>query len=96
MQVNYINVDEAIMLLKEYKKKNGGKIKVCTVDFNNEIMGYKFCFPEEGCMIVQKANAKTILLNNEDFLPHIELYSVLQDKDRVKREGIMHDIFFNE
>ncbi|MSA02209.1 hypothetical protein GKG47_09175 [Lactonifactor sp. BIOML-A3] len=90
----YYDVDQAIKILQKIKKsdKKGKKrrIIISTIDFDKEIEVRKTATPDEGCVLVK--NAKTIVFNDDQFIPHMELYSILQDIDDIRRCGIMHDI----
>lgn len=86
--------DEAIKMLQELKrqgKKN--KQMVFTIDFDNDTESRKTITPEEGCILVRKS--KTIIINEDVFIPHMQLFSTVQtDIKNLRKEGIMHDIIF--
>ena len=91
----FTNVDSAIEKLQELKKENKNiRIIICTVDFDNDEEFRKTATPDEGCVLVKKS--KTIIINEDTFIPHIELYSVKQnDLENIIKKGIMHDIIFS-
>lgn len=90
----YCNVDQAIKIFQRMKKDNkSGKkrrIVICTINFDEDTETRKVANPEEGCVLA--SNSKTIILNNDDLFPHMELYSILQDINNIRCSGIMHDI----
>lgn len=92
--VEYCNIDKAIEILQKMKKENkSGKkrrIIISTIDFDEDIQTRKTATPEEGCVLVRKA--ETIVLNDDIFFTHMELYSIFQDINDIRRNGIMHDI----
>lgn len=91
----FTDVDSAIQKLQELKKENKNiRIIICTVDFDNDEESRKTATPDEGCVLVKKS--KTIIINEDTFIPHIELYSVKQnDLENIIKKGIMHDIIFS-
>ena len=63
-------------------------------DFDNDEESRKTATPDEGCVLVRKS--KTIIINEDTFIPHMELYSVQQnDIENIIKKGIMHDIIFS-
>ena len=91
----FTDVDSAIEKLQEIKKENkNGTIVICTVDFDNDKESRKAATADEGCVLVRKS--KTIIFNEDTIIPHMELYSVVQnDLENIIRKGIMHDIIFS-
>ncbi len=90
------DIDKAIELLQNLKKKNNNsKIVISTIDFDNDTESRKIATPEEGCVLVRKS--KTIIINEDTIIPHMELYSTKQtDLENIIREGVMHDIIFGK
>lgn len=88
------DVDSAIQKLQDLKKENkNGKIVICTIDFDNDKESRKVATPDEGCVLVRKS--KTIIINEDTFIPHMELYSTKQtDLENIIKTGVMHDIIF--
>lgn len=89
-----VNVDDAIKKLQDLKRvNNNSTILICTIDFDNDEERQMTATPEEGCILVKKS--KTVILNEDEFIPHIELYSIEQkDISNIIRRGTMHDIIF--
>lgn len=90
----FTDVDSAIQKLQELKKENKNKaIVIYTIDFDKDEESRKTATPDEGCILVRKS--KTVIINEDEFIPHMELYSTKQnDLENIIRRGIMHDIFF--
>lgn len=92
--VEYCDIDRAIKILQKMKKDNkSGKsrrIIISTIDFDDDVETRKTATPDEGCVLVRKA--ETIVLNDDVLFPHMELYSIFQDINDIRRRGIMHDI----
>lgn len=87
----YLDMDTAIKRLQEIKKLNRKRrITICTIDFDNDIETVKSASPDEGCTLIR--NSKTIILNGDQYFPHMELYSIMQDINNIKSVGTMHDI----
>lgn len=88
------DVDSAIRELKKLKKGNKNrKIIICTIDFDKDEQSRKTATPDEGCILVEKS--KTIIINEDTFISHMELYSTIQtDIENIIRKGVMHDIIF--
>lgn len=91
----FVDVDSAIKKLQDLKKENKSKmIVICTIDFDNDKESRQITTPDEGCGLVRKS--KTIIMNEDTFIPHMEIYSVVQnDLENIIRKGIMHDIIFS-
>lgn len=91
----FSDYDSAINKLQELKKENNNKtIVICTINFDNDEESRKTATPDEGCVLVRKS--KTIIINEDTFIPHMELYSVQQnDIENIIKKGIMHDIIFS-
>ena len=92
----FTDVDSAIKGLQDLKKDGKtGKIIICTIDFDNDEESRTIASPEEGCVLVKKS--KTIIINEDEYIPHLELYSRVQnDLENIICEGIMHDIIFQK
>ena len=90
----FTDVDDAIRKLQDLKKENKkGRIVICTIDFDNDKESRTTATPDEGCLLVRRS--KTIIMNEDTFIPHMELYSRKQtDIENIIKEGIMHDIIF--
>lgn len=90
----FSDLDAAIELLQKLKKVNkNSKIVISTIDFDKDEESRKVATPDEGCILVRKS--KTIVINEDTFIPHIELYSSKQnDIENIIKKGIMHDIIF--
>lgn len=89
----FSDVDSAIKELESLKKKDekNRTIVICTIDFNNDEESRKVATPDEGCVLVRKS--KTIIINEDEYIPHMELYSTLQnDLENIIPKGVMHDI----
>lgn len=91
----YCSEEQAIKILQKLKKNKGNKkrrIIICTIDFDNDVETRKMASPDEGCILIKKS--EMIILNKDEFVPHMELYSVIQKMDSVRPEGVMHDIIW--
>lgn len=90
----FTDVDDAIRKLQDLKKENKkGRIIICTIDFDNDKESRKTATPDEGCLLVRRS--QTIIMNEDTFIPHMELYSRKQTSiENIIKEGIMHDIIF--
>lgn len=90
----FSDVDSAIKGLQDLKKDGKNRsIIICTIDFDNDEESRKVTTSDEGCVLVKKS--KTIIINEDEYIPHMELYSVAQnDLENIIRKGIMHDIIF--
>lgn len=86
-----MSCDDAIKLLQNLKKKNKDcKVIVTSFDFNNNKEWKKISTPDRVCVLVKNSN--TIILNRDDFLPHMQLYTKNQVTENIVRDGIMHDV----
>ncbi len=86
-----MSCDDAIKLLQELKKKNKDcKVVVTSFDFDKNEEHRRVATPDKVCVLVKKSN--TVILNADDFLPHMQLYSKNQIPENIVREGIMHDV----
>lgn len=90
----FSDVDSAIKELEDLKKDGKKReIIISTIDFDNDEESTKRATPDEGCVLIRKS--KTIIINEDEYIPHIELYSKVQnDLENIIRKGIMHDIIF--
>ena len=90
----FSDFDKAIEMLKNMKKNGkNGKIIVFTINFDNNTESKKITTTDEGCILVRKS--KTIIINKDTFLPHIQLFSNTQTGiENIIKKGIMHDIIF--
>lgn len=86
------DVDSAIKSLQNLKKDGKKRtIIISTIDFDNDEESRKEATPDEGCVLVRKS--KTIIINEDEYIPHMELYSMVQnDLENIIPKGIMHDI----
>jgi len=83
-----LSKEEAIERLLNYKKE---KVLVYKINFDEMEERKKFVSKEECFILIE--NAKTIIFNEDDFISHMELFSVLQrDIENLTREGIMYDV----
>lgn len=86
-----MSCDDAIKLLQELKKKNNGcKVVVTSFDFDKNKEDRKVASPDKVCVLVKNSN--TVIINTDEFFPHMQLYSKHQIPENIVREGIMHDI----
>lgn len=87
-----MNIDDAIKKLQDVKKNNGnGLIIIYTIDFDNNTESRKATTVEYGSRLVKKS--KTIIMNEDQYIPHMELYSIKQtDIKNIIKKGVMHDI----
>ena len=86
-----MSCDDAIKLLEKMKKKNKDcKVVVTAFDFRNGTSNYGTASPDGVCVMVKKSN--TVILNRDDFIPHMQLFSIKQIPENIVREGIMHDV----
>ena len=85
----YSDNTQAKQKMKELEKKNNQKTKKNNNKEQNE-ESKKITTPAEGCKLIKKA--KTIFLNRDEIIEHMQLYSTIQDIEHINREGIMHDI----
>ena len=90
---DYTSIDEAIERLQKLKRegKNPKNVVILTMDFDNNISSKKVTTPDDGCLLVKKS--KTIIMNEDTYLPHMQLFSTEQDIEKIIKRGIMHDIF---
>lgn len=90
---DYTSIDEAIERLQKLKRegKNPKNVVILTMDFDNNISSKKVTTPDDGCLLVEKS--KTIIMNEDTYLPHMQLFSTEQDIENIIKRGIMHDIF---
>lgn len=90
----FTDVDDAIKKLQDLKKENKkGRIVIYTIDYDNDKESRTTATPDEGCLLVRRS--QTIIMNEDTFIPHMELYSKKQSNiENIIREGIMHDIIF--
>ena len=63
---------------------------VTSFDFETNETKCRSTSPERVCVLVQNSN--TVIMNGDDFLPHMQLYSRSQIPENIVREGIMHDV----
>lgn len=90
---NYMTCDEAIAKLQEMKKKNRNqKVLICSIDFDNDKSSRKVEDYDAGYVLVRKS--KTVIFNEDVYVPHIQCYSKKQDIENILREGTVHDIIF--
>lgn len=84
--------EEAIEMLQKLKKQGKNKKQIVfTIDFDNNSENRQMTTPDEGMFLVRKS--KTIIINEDTFLPHMQLFSTPQtDLENIIRKGIMHDI----
>ncbi len=86
----FLDIDAAIKKLIRLKRENKKAI-VYVIDFNNDITEKKLVTYDESCNIIRKA--KTIVHNNDEYISHLEVFSILQkDISNILPKGIMHDI----
>ena len=86
-----IDIDKAISLLEKIKENNSN-VAVFIINFDENTSEMKNMSYNESCNIIHKGS--TIAYNQDDFIPHIEVFSVVQkDKENILPIGIMHDIF---
>lgn len=89
----YMSCDQAIEKLQKMKKKNPKcKVMICTVDFEKDSVHQKITTPDEGCLIVRRS--KTVVVNEDMYVPHMQCFSKSQNIENILREGLMHDIIF--
>ena len=89
----FMDVDQAIQKLENMKRK-GKKTIVCIIDFDNDTSEKKIVTYDESCRLIKKAN--TIIHNDDEFIPHLELYSAIQnDLKNILPKGIMHDLYIS-
>ena len=87
----YCTYDQAIKKLQSLKRQNKKcKIMIFTIDYDQNEESQKITTPDEGCELVKKA--KSIFMNEDEIISHMQLYSIVQDIENIKREGIIHDI----
>lgn len=83
--------DEAIKVLQKMKKQNKNcKVAVTSFDFETNETKFRAASPDGVCILVKNSN--TIIMNDDDFFPHMQLYSRSQIPESIVREGIMHDV----
>lgn len=88
----FTDYDKAIEMLQSMKKQGkNGKIIVFTINFDDNTESKKITTPDDGCVLVRKS--KTIIINEDTLLTHMQLYSHVQtDIENIIKKGIMHDI----
>lgn len=89
---DYSTIDEAIERLQKLKAegKNPKNVVIVTMDFDNKTSSKKIATPDDGCLLVRKS--KTIIMNEDEYIPHMQLFSTEQDIQNIIKRGIMHDI----
>ena len=70
--------------------KNPKNIVILTMNFDNNTSTKKIATPDDGCLLVRKS--KTIIMNEDTYLPHMQLFNTEQDIENIIKRGIMHDI----
>ena len=86
----FTDIDTAIAKLERLKKENK-KASVCIVNFDEETSEKRLASYDESCDIIR--NGLTIAHNQDDYISHIEVFSVRQkDRNHIIPSGIMHDI----
>ena len=60
------------------------------MNFDNNTSTKKIATPDDGCLLVRKS--KTIIMNEDTYLPHMQLFNTEQDIENIIKRGIMHDI----
>ena len=90
---DYSTIDEAIERLQRLKAegKNPKNVVIVTMDFDNNTSSKKITTPDDSCLLVRKS--KTIIMNEDKYIPHMQLFNTEQDIKNIIRRGIMHDIF---
>lgn len=85
-----LSVENAIKKLNQIKGTNK-KVAVCIIDFDNDQEDTMMVTYKEGCKLIRAA--KSIIHNGDEFIPHLELFSVIQnDVNNMIKKGVMHDI----
>lgn len=89
---DYSTIDEAIERLQKLKTegKNPKNVVILTMDFDNNTLSKKIASPDDGCLLVKKS--KTIIMNEDEYIPHMQLFNTEQNIKNIIRRGIMHDI----
>ena len=83
--------DEAIEVLKKLKaNKEDCKITIYTFDFDKNLESHNITTPEKVCILVEKS--KSIIMNRDEVVPHMQLFSIQQSPENIIRKGIMHDV----
>lgn len=86
-----MSCDDAIRLLQGLKKKNKDcKVIVTSFDFDNDKELRKIFTPDRVCVLVENSN--TVIINKDEFLPHMQLFSRKQFPENIIRKGTMHDV----
>jgi len=87
----FLDADQAIKKI-EYLKRNKKRSIVCIINFDEDTEERKTVNYDESCRLIECAN--TIVHNDDDFIPHLELYSTRQEDIRnIIGEGVMHDLY---
>lgn len=88
----FTDINTAISYLEKHKKKKENKnTVVCVINFDKNTSERKLATFDESCEIIR--NGATIAHNRDDYMSHIEVFSVKQkDKEHIIPVGIMHDI----
>lgn len=91
---DYSTIDEAIERLQKLKAegKNPKNVVILTMDFDNNTSSKKIATPDDGCLLVKKS--KTIIMNEDEYIPHMQLFNTEQNIKNIIRRGIMHDIYY--
>lgn len=86
-----MSCDDAIKLLQNIKKKNKKcNVSITSFDFDKNEENRKVASPDKVCVLVENSN--TIIINTDEFFPHMQLYSRHQIPENIVREGVMHDV----
>lgn len=90
---DYTSIDDAIARLQKLKEegRNPKNIVIFTMDFDNNTSSKKIATPDDGCLLVKKS--RTIIMNEDEYIPHMQLFNTEQDIQNIIKKGIMHDIF---
>lgn len=84
-----LSVDKAIKKLARIKRGNK-RIAICIIDFDNDTTEKVIASYSESCDIIK--NGMTIAHNQDKYLSHLEIFSVVQDINNIIPKGTMHDI----
>lgn len=84
-----LSVDKAIKKLARIKKGNR-RVAICIIDFDNDTTEKVIASYSESCNIIK--NGMTIAHNQDEYISHLEVFSVVQDINNISPIGTMHDI----
>ena len=85
-----VTKEEAKRIIDE---RGSGKMIVLFVDYDRETDDCLSLGRDVVTKLINKAN--TIIFNEDTFVPQIQLWSIKQELEDMKRKGTMHDVLIS-